>query len=554
MTHAQAILWAQWRSLRNFHPKRGVAWTAVVATIWYGLWSATAVALAKIFSESDSVGMIHKVLPSGLLIVVMYWQLIPLLMATTGSSLELRKLRSYPIPESQLFSIEVLLRVTSGVEMVLLLAGIGVGVALNPALPHWGVLAILVYALLNLFAAVGFRDMLARVLARKRIREAAFFLLILAAAMPQLLLTRRGPGTFRMLALLGGQPWWGFPWTAASRFIEGSQPLQSAAILGAWTLAAFAFSRWQFSRTLVFDASAVGATRSNGSAKLDAKAEKGAARAGFMERFYRLPSVLLRDPMGALIEKEFRFLLRAPRFRLVFLMGFTFGLLIWLPMAVGYGGYHGFGPISDRGITPFFFRNYLTVVSVYSLLLLSEICFWNAFGFDRSAAQFYFLAPVKFTRVIVAKNVTALFFIALEIAAVTTVCAILGLPLGAARLAEAFGVAGVVSLFLLSAGNLHSIRNARGVNPANSFRSGAAGRIQAMLFIIYPIAFSPIILAFLARYAFDSERAFFLVLAADAVLGFILYRVGIDAAASTADRMKEQMVADLSTGDSPISD
>ena len=42
--------------------------------------------------------------------------------------------------------------------------------------------------------------------------------------------------------------------------------------------------------------------------------------------------------------------------------------------------------------------NYLTVVSVYSLLLLSEVCFWNSFGFDRSAAQIYFLAPVPFRR------------------------------------------------------------------------------------------------------------------------------------------------------------
>jgi len=31
--------------------------------------------------------------------------------------------------------------------------------------------------------------------------------------------------------------------------------------------------------------------------------------------------------------------------------------------------------------------NYLTFVSVYALLLLSDALFWNSFGFDRSAAQ-----------------------------------------------------------------------------------------------------------------------------------------------------------------------
>ena len=30
MKHARAILWAQWRTLRNFYPRGGVAWTAVI--------------------------------------------------------------------------------------------------------------------------------------------------------------------------------------------------------------------------------------------------------------------------------------------------------------------------------------------------------------------------------------------------------------------------------------------------------------------------------------------------------------------------------------------
>ena len=42
-----------------------------------------------------------------------------------------------------------------------------------------------------------------------------------------------------------------------------------------------------------------------------------------------------RRQMEAQLEKELRFLSRAPRFRLVFMMGFSFGLLIWAPMAFG---------------------------------------------------------------------------------------------------------------------------------------------------------------------------------------------------------------------------
>ena len=53
---------------------------------------------------------------------------------------------------------------------------------------------------------------------------------------------------------------------------------------------------------------------------------------GLVESFFRWPSMVFSDPLAALVEKEIRFLAAPPRFRLVFLMGFTFGLVIWLPI------------------------------------------------------------------------------------------------------------------------------------------------------------------------------------------------------------------------------
>jgi ABC-2 type transport system permease protein len=186
------------------------------------------------------------------------------------------------------------------------------------------------------------------------------------------------------------------------------------------------------------------------------------------------------------------------------------------------------------------------------LLLLSEVCFWNSFGFDRSAAQFYFLAPVPFSTVLIGKNLSAVFFILVEISAVTIVCASLGMPLNPVRLAEAYSVAGVLTIFLLGAGNLLSIHQARAVNPATSFRSGAAGRVQAMLFVIYPVASIPAGLAYLARWAFDSEIAFFSVLAFDGVVAVIVYRIALQSAVDAAQRLKESMITALSSGEGPI--
>lgn len=530
MNQIRAILWAQWRTARNFYARGGVTATAIFGAVWYGLWVVASVALGRLFAAAEELDVVRVALPGGLLLVFLYWQVVPLLLAATGASLELQKLRPYPVPTAYFFSIEAALRLTAGIEMVLLLTGVSVGVVFNPALPAANLLTIPLYVLFNLFLAVGLRDLLARMLARKRIRELVFLLLVICAGLPQWVLMRLGRNPAGMTSILKGDAWNGWPWTAAARMLlAGRDSFPSLAILLAWTASAGIFGIWQFSRTLTFDAVAA---RASGSEPV---------RAGLLDRLFRLPSRLLRDPLGVLIEKEIRFLTRSPRFRLVFLMGFTFGLVVWLPMALRRGNSHSFMQ-----------TNYLTVVSVYSVLLLGDVCFWNSFGFDRSAAQMYFLAPVPFSQVLIAKNLGALFFIVLEISAVSLVCALLGMPVNPSRLAEAYLVAGVTSIFLLAAGNVMSIRQARGVNPAATFRANAAGRIQAMLFVIYPVAFLPAGLAYLARYAFDSEPVFFGVLVFDGAMGLILYRIALDSSVAAAELGKEKMVAALSAGDGPI--
>jgi ABC-2 type transport system permease protein len=530
MNQARAILWAQWRSMRNFFPRRSVGWTAIVGLIWYGFWIAASFAVMLLTSSTVSTSL------AGIfLLVFLYWQVIPVLMAASGASLDLRKLQAYPIPVRQLFTLEVMLRITVAIEVGLVLTGAGIGIFRNPALRPWNALGLLPFAAFNLALGVGLRDTIARVLARRRIREAAFFLLILAAALPQVLFTRGRGFQGRLRAVMTRESWSGWPWKATADFLQGHGQLRSLAILAVWLAAAGAFSYWQFRRTLFFDAQAASA-RSSGTSALSRLVEQ------IVERFFRLPSMLLGDPLGALVEKEVRFLTRSPRFRLVFLMGFTFGLLIWLPVALGRPG----------ASQSFLGTNYLTVVSVYSLVLLSEACFWNFFGFDRSAAQIYFLAPIAFSRVMIGKNLSALFFIALEIGMIALVCGLLGMPLRPRTLAESFGVAGVITILLLAAGNQLSIRQPRAMNPAASFRSGPSGRTQAFLFMIYPIAFVPVGLAYLARYAFASEAAFFGVLAVDAGIGAIIYKLSLDSAVAAAELLKEQIVTALSRGEGPI--
>jgi ABC-2 type transport system permease protein len=531
---ARAILWAQWRSMRNYYSRgnRGsLIFFSVVGVLWYGAVVVGSAAAAYLMSRLEQVEHIERTVATGLLLALLYWQVVPLMLAATGASVDLKRVIVYPIAVRQLFTVEVLLRLTTGIEVLILLAGGALGLLLNAHTPAWGPLIFLPFIALNLFLSAGLRDLLGRLFARKRVREISVLALVLLAAIPGLILQTDAFGGLRdtLLAAQVYQPY--TPWWAAGQFASGQHSLSAAAVVLVWMTLTLLFGRWQFQRGLRFDADA-------------ARATSGKQRAGWRwrETLYRLPSMLLPDPLGMLVEKEIRFLSRAPRFRLVFIMGFTFGLVIWLPLAFQGNLQAGLG----------FASNYLTFVTVYALLLLGEACFWNSFGFDRAASQIYYLAPVRFSIVIVAKNIAAVTFVFLEVVAIVAVCLLVGMPVTAEKALEALGVTLVLTVFLLAAGNIASIYNPRAVNPTQSWRSSAS-KFQALLMLIYPLMAVPIGLAYLARYAFDSDLAFYGVLLFDLALAGVTYWVAMDTAVNAADRNREQIVAALSRGESPVS-
>ena len=285
MNHARAILWAQWRTLRNC-ARGGAAWTAVIGVIWYGFWLLASAAGANLVANPANLPLLKVALAGTLLIVFLYWQVVPLLMAATGASLDLRKLQVYPIPVSQLFAIEVMLRVTAGIEMLMVLCGIALGIAFNPKLPLWCALAVFPYMLFNLFLAIGVRDMMLRLMARRKIREVVVFLLVdvrrpaSIAALARI--RQRPPGGCFHPGLLAG--------LAVGRHRE-SRPRRRLSQFQrhpfGWTVVAALFGRWQFNTTLSFDKEAAAANDNRPS-----------AREGIAERFFRLPSTVLSRPSG----------------------------------------------------------------------------------------------------------------------------------------------------------------------------------------------------------------------------------------------------------------
>ena len=529
-----AILRAQLLSMR-LGASRGAIFSLITGVIWYGFWCAISSAVYLQAAHTDAADL-RVMLPTSLLLICLYWQVVPIISASMGSALDMRKLLVYPVPHHKLFIVEVLLRFTTGFEMILLLAGGVAGLLRNPEAGGWHAAPrlfgpVLLYVLFNLLLASGMRSFLERLLARRRLREILVLLLVLGVTVPRLLiLTGVRPAALGRLEVLIHSS--ALPWVAAAQIVLGDSGLMALLTLSGWTLLAAWFGRMQFERNLRYDAVAAQATPSGPS--------RGAQR--WNERYYRLPSLLFPDPLAAIVEKELRSLSRTPRFRMIFVMGFSFGPLAWLPLVLGRQA-------AQHGVLA---QNFLVVVCVYALTLLGQVTYWNSFGFDRSAAQIYFAAPPPISQILLGKNIASLFFIYLEALILTIITTALRVDTGPGKVIEMAVVVSVSSLYMMAFGNISSVRYPRGLAPERVSQGGASSRFQALVFILYPLALLPVGLAYLARYAFDSQTVFAAVLALAAVIAAVLYRIGMESAVATAGRYRERILMELSRGEGPV--
>lgn len=116
---------------------------------------------------------------------------------------------------------------------------------------------------------------------------------------------------------------------------------------------------------------------------------------------------------------------------------------------------------------------------VYSLLGICALSY-NVFGLDATGIQFYFLAPVRFRSIVVAKNLFGFFFLALD--AVLVYCVILFISARPTLLMTLTTLAWVVFAALLNAtvGNLRSITTPKKMDPGKLSRRQAS-QMSALL-------------------------------------------------------------------------
>lgn len=508
--------------------RAGPLFSIVTGTLYYGFWGVVAFAAAAFFSGPNNQPYFLPVLSSGLLFVMLYWQLAPVISAGFGAALDMRKLLAYPIPHRKLFAVELMLRTTSSGEMLLLLAGATIGLLRNPlfgwkfgALTIFGAAA---FAITNILLSAGIRTVVESLFRRTRLKEAVMLLVALLGLLPQLLIFLKVRRSTLLRFAPSGIAW---PWAAAARLMIGTEVAWAATASLLYLAASYWFGRRQFERSLVVDGAV---TREQ---KQDTRPDP------FSERLFRFPSRVLRDPLGALIEKELRTLARIPRFRMVYLMSCVFGIVIYLPALRN----------SDRH--SFAMQAALPIMGLYGLLMLGPISYWNAFGFDRSAVQGYFSWPIPFRDALIGKNISVALLLLPQIVLVILVGTSVRVPVSPAKCVETLAVILIASLYWFSVGNIVSVRMPRAMDPEKM--NQAANRLQALSIFSAPVLLLPIVLAYWARAVFESGIVFAGILVIAAIVGMIFYKVGLDSAVAASAFRRESMLMHLSKADGPVS-
>jgi len=166
-----AIIWAQFRITRNHLPRTtfGAVLMWILTALWYAMFVGLAV-VAVIGIPHVPMETLRQALPIALLALFLYNQTIPLFTLSTGWALQINKLQVYPIRDSALFSLEVLLRITSAPETIVVLLGGVIGLARRPDVPVLAASCLLLFIPLNLFLQLAAREFVTHAFARNRFR------------------------------------------------------------------------------------------------------------------------------------------------------------------------------------------------------------------------------------------------------------------------------------------------------------------------------------------------------------------------------------------------
>ncbi len=360
------------------------------------------------FGAFEIVGMQRWVYLSAMLWgIFMFWQFVPVLASQTNPGFDGRNFLRFPIRFSTFF----LMSTAYGLADPFALAGIlwhiamGIGISIaRPDLKWWAALALAYSALMNLLFNRMLFAWLERLLAKRRTREIVTVLFILFFVCIQfsgLILQRWGPAV-RSAIEESASVWRALPPGLAGTVIEHAADGDSSAAAmttGLLALYACAFGGlFAFRAHAQFTGEDLGESAAPVRRKTAVPRGQASAPSSVAVSTVESPaSGLISGPVTAIVGKEFKYLYRNSMLLMNIFMPLV--LIVFFSMTTSMPSRHG-------GPSPFsrFNGGYAYPAAVAYLFLLIMNFTPNNLAYEGRGIERYFLSPIKFRDVMLAKN------------------------------------------------------------------------------------------------------------------------------------------------------
>jgi ABC-2 type transport system permease protein len=466
--------------------------------------------------------------------VFFFWQVFPVMATAFTNNPDSSDLLRFPLSYRSYF----LVRLAYGSFDIapalgsMWLAGIflGVGFARLTLLP-WAGLVLLAFGLVNLLIMQMVFAWVERWLARRRTREilgVLFVLLMLSLQLIGPLMERLGrrsrPAMTRWIELLRATQALFPPGLAADAIAQAARSHFMVSFSSFLLLCACGTAIGYFLH-LRLGAQYRGENLSEVAAR-SASIERQPLRLG-----WNLPG--LPPSVAAVFEKEIRYLARSGPMLLTLIMP-IFMLVIFR-----------LGPMSRQG--SFFARTpnmALPAAAGYALLILTNLVY-NSFGGDAAGVQFFYASPVRFSQIILAKNLTHATILVLEMAlAWVAVTYLYGPPAPGIALATLTGLLFAAPVNL-AVGNLLSIYSPKKLDYSTFGRQRASQTTVLVSLLVQIVVLGLGATAFLVARSYARPwiaSAIFLPLAAISVTAYVIVLRKTD---RIAEQRRETLISEL---------
>lgn len=468
--------------------------------------------------------------------IFLYWQLFPVMATAFTENFDSSNFLRFPLRYRSYFVIRMVYGALEPTTLIgtLWLFGMTVGLGAGaPRLLPWAVIALATFWVLNVLLARMIFAWIERWLARRKSREilgVVFFLFIICFQFIGPVMSRYGrqnrPAVPGAIADLVPAEKLSPPGLAARVVDEASRDNPGSAV-GSFAFECVYCAAFLWLLDLRLRAQYRGENLGESMAPAAPRAQKQAVRAG-----WGLPG--LSGPVAALCEKELHYLTRSGPM----LFNLAMPIVILLIFRIGpANGRHG-GPFAQHTDLAF------PIGVAYSLLILTNLTY-NSFGAEGGGIQFFFVSPVRFREIVVAKNLVQAAALLLEMALVWVGVSLMFRPPGIGITLATLAGTLFAAFVNFTAGNLLSLYAPKKFDFAVFGRQRAAGTtVMASLGV-------QLVIVLLASFALLTGMHYgriwiatiiFLALAAAAFAG---YAVMLDRVDKIAISRRENLIAEL---------